>query len=278
MCSALAILALSIPSLPSIARAQDVAGALRDLSESPDFRVRVSAALFLGHSKAGGALEALEQALGDGHPAVRVAAATALGTLGNQAAIGALARRLQSESSASVKAQIQSTIDKLHGGVMSQQAPPDGAARGVGPAVRYVVRLGAMRNPCGVRGEEMRRVLRDAAVSRAHGLKGAAVFDNDPTLLAQAAERHLPIITLDGSLTQLLESRVAGTVQVQARVEFAVRREQTLKGTLSGAATTFGSTPSLSDQSRRQLQNDAVDGAVQSALRGADQGLIVASL
>jgi hypothetical protein len=278
MCSALVVLALSIPSLPSIARAQDVAGALHDLSESPDFRVRVSAALFLGHSKAAGALEALEQALADGHPAVRVAAATALGTLGNQAAIGALARRLQSESSASVKAQIQSTIDKLRGGVMSQQAPPDGAARGVGPAVRYVVRLGAMRNPCGVRGEEMRRVLRDAAVSRAHGLKGAAVLDNDPTLLAQAAERHLPVITLDGSLTQLLESRVAGTVQVQARVEFAVRREQTLKGTLSGAATTFGSTPSLSDQSRRQLQNDAVDGAVQSALRGADQGLIVASL
>ncbi len=124
----------------------------------------------------------------------------------------------------------------------------------------------------------MRRVLRDAAASRAHGLKGAAVFDDDPALLAQAAERHLPVITLDGSLTQLLESRVAGSVQVQARVEFAVRREQTLKGTLSGAATTFGSTPSLSDQGRRQLQNDAVDGAVQSALRGADQGLIVASL
>jgi hypothetical protein len=278
MCSALVVVALSIPCLPSIARAQDVAGALRDLSESPDFRVRVSAALFLGHSKAAGALEALEQALADGHPAVRVAAATALGALGNPAALGALSRRLTSESSASVKATIQSTIDKLRGGVTSEQAPPDGSQRGFAPTVRYLVRMGAMRNPSGVRGEEMRHILRDAAVSRAHGLKGAAVVDNDPALLAQAAERHLPIITLDGSLAQLVESRVAGTVQVQARVEFAVRREQTLKGTLSGAATTFGSTPSLSDQSRRQLQNDAVDGAVQSALRGADQGLIVASL
>lgn len=278
MCSALVVIALSIPSFPSLARAQDVAGALRDLAESPDFRVRVSAALFLGRSKATGALEALEQALGDGHPAVRVAAATALGALGNPAALGALSRHLTSETSASVKAQIQSTIDKLRGGVTSEQAPLDGGQRGLGPSVRYLVRLGAMRNPSGVRGEELRRVLRDAAVSRAHGLKGAAVVDNDPTLLAQAAERHLPVITLDGSVTQLLESRVAGTVQVQARVEFAVRREQTLKGTLSGAATTFGSTPSLSDQSRRQLQNDAVDGAVQSALRGADQGLIVASL
>jgi hypothetical protein len=77
---------------------------------------------------------------------------------------------------------------------------------------------------------------------------------------------------------QLSESRVDGSVQVQARVEFAVRREQTLKGTLSGAATTFGSSPTLSDQGRRQLQDDAVDGAVQSALRGADQGLMIAAL
>jgi len=77
---------------------------------------------------------------------------------------------------------------------------------------------------------------------------------------------------------QVTESRVEGSVQVQARVEFAVRREQTLKGTLSGAATTFGSGQVISDQGRRQLQDDAVDGAVQSALRGADQGLMIAAL
>jgi hypothetical protein len=275
LCSALVVVALHVPSL---ARAQDAAGALRDLSESPDFRVRLSAALYLGKNKPPGALEALEQALADGHPAVRVAVVTALGALGNPAAISALSRRLSIESSASARATIQSTIDKLKGGVTSEQAAPDDGTRGVGPSVRYLVRLGAMRNPSGVRGEELRRVLHEATFSRAHGLKGGAVVDGDATILAQAAARHLPIITLDGSLTQVIESRVADAVQVQARVEFAVRREQTLKGTLSGAATTFGSSPSLSDQSRRQLQNDAVDGAVQSALRGADQGLIVASL
>ena len=276
LCAGLVVAALAVPSL---AAAQDAAGALRDLAESPDFRVRVSAALYLGRTKPPGAREALERGLSDGHPTVRVAVAAALGALGDPAAVGALTRRLSSESSASVAAQIHTAIDRLHKGVADEQAPPDGAHRGgFGPDVRYLVRLGAMRNPSGVRGEDLRRVLHEAAVSRAHGLKGSAVVDGDSDMLAQAAQRHLPVITLDGSLTQVLESRVAGTVQVQARVEFAVRREQTLKGTLSGAATTFGSTPSLSDQSRRQLQNDAVDGAVQSALRGADQGLIVASL
>jgi hypothetical protein len=87
----------------------------------------------------------------------------------------------------------------------------------------------------------------------------------------------VPVITLDGNVTAVTESRVAGGVQVQARVEFTVRRDQTLKGTLSGAATTFGPGAGITDEGRRQLQDDAVAAAVQSALRGAEQGLLVAA-
>ncbi|HEY3817518.1 MAG TPA: HEAT repeat domain-containing protein [Polyangiaceae bacterium] len=262
--------------MPRLALAQDPAGALRDLTDSNDFRVRVSAALFLGRTHPAGAREALEHALSDAHPAVRVAAATALGTLGDAAAIGALARRESAETSASVKAQLKSSIDQLRRGITADQ--PSSDPHKLAPNVRYVVRLGAMRNPSGVRGDDLRRVLQSAARSRARALHGTAIVDADAALLAQAAERHLPILTLDGSVMQVTEARVEGSVQVQARVEFAVRREQTLKGTLSGAATTFGSGQVISDQGRRQLQDDAVDGAVQSALRGADQGLMIAAL
>ncbi len=261
---------------PRVALAQDTAGALRDLTDSGDFRVRVSAALFLGRTHPVGAREALEHALSDAHPAVRVAAATALGNLGDPAAIGALSRRAGTEPSASVKAQLQSSIDQLRRGVAADQGSC--VSDKLAPDVRYVVRLGAMRNPSGVRGEDLRRVLQSAARSRARGIHGTAIVDADAGLLAQATERHLPVLTLDGSVMQVTEARVEGSVQVQARVEFAVRREQTLKGTLSGAATTFGSGQIISDQGRRQLQDDAVDGAVQSALRGADQGLMIAAL
>ena len=61
---------------------------MRELAEASDFRVRVSAALVLGHTRPDGAREALEEALGDGHPAVRVAVARALGTLGDPARSG----------------------------------------------------------------------------------------------------------------------------------------------------------------------------------------------
>jgi hypothetical protein len=261
---------------PRLALAQDPAGALRDLTDSSDFRVRVSAALYLGRTHPVGAREALEHALSDAHPAVRVAAASALGSLGDAAAIAALARRASTEASESVKAQLQSSIDQLRRGVAADQ--PSADSHKLGPNVRYVVRLGSMRNPSGVRGEDLRRVLQSAARSRARGLHGTAIVDADAALLAQAMERHLPVLTLDGSVMQVTEARVEGSTQVQARVEFAVRREQTLKGTLSGAATTFGSGQVISDQGRRQLQDDAVDGAVQSALRGADQGLMIAAL
>ena len=149
----------------------------------------------------------------------------------------------------------------------------------LGPNVRYVVRLGSMRNSTGVRGDEMQGVLQGATRSRVRMMQGAAVVaDGDSALLKQARARKLPIITLEGSLTRLAESSMSGGVQVQARVEFLVRRAQVLKGTLTGGATTFGTTPTLSDLGRRRLQDDAVDGAVQSALRGAEQGLIVAGL
>jgi hypothetical protein len=274
LCGVLAAVALCVA--PRLVLAQDGAGALHDLTDSSDFRVRVSAALYLGRTHPFGAREALERALSDAHPAVRVAAAAALGSLGDPSAIAALARRHGVEPSASVGAQLQASIDQLRRGLPADAATS--ATGRLGPNVRYVVRLGNMRNPSGVRGEDLRRVLQSAARSRARAIHGTAIVDADAALMAQAVERHLPVLTLDGSVMQLSESRVEGSVQVQARVEFAVRREQTLKGTLSGAATTFGSSPTLSDQGRRQLQDDAVDGAVQSALRGADQGLMIAAL
>jgi hypothetical protein len=253
-----------------LALAQDVsaaaAAALRDVQTSTDFRVRVNAALFLGRARPTGALEALEYALDDAHPAVRSAAASALGTLGDPAAIAALQQRLARETAAGVRAQIEAALEQL------RLASAQGAgAHRLSPGARLVVRLGTMRNNSGIRGDELRRVLHEAARSRARALRGADVIaDADAPLLAQAAARHVPVVTLDGLLMRLTESVADGGVQVHAMVEFAMRREQELRGILSGAATTFGTGQTISDQGRRRLQDDAVDGAVQSALRGAD--------
>jgi hypothetical protein len=255
-------------------RAEDTETTMRDLAEASDFRVRVSAALVLGHTRTDGAREALEEALGDPHPAVRVAAARALGSMGDSAALAAIERRLAQETSASVTAQLRVAVTQLR----RSDAPTD--SRRLAPGVRYLVELGSMRNHSsigGARGDELQRVLGEAAKARAKSMRGSVVFDGDESIRQQAAVHHVPVITLDGNVTQITESRVGGGTQVQAHVEFAVRRGQTLKGTVSGAATTFGPGTEISDQSRLQLEEDAVQAAVQSALRGAEDGLLIAA-
>jgi len=279
VCGALgASVVAAVATAGGFALAQDRRGAssavaaLRDVVDSPDFRVRTSAALYLGRSRPAGAREALERALGDAHPAVRGAAASALVALGDAAAGPALERRLAIEPSAAVRTQIQAALQQLDGA----EPPPGSAAhRNLSPGARIVVRLGTMRNNSGVRGDELRRVLHDSARARARDLRGADVTDSDAQLLEQAAVRHVPVVTIDGLLNRLTESVADGGIQVRAAVEFALRREQELRGVLSGAATSFGSGPSISDQGRRRLEEDAIDGAVHSALQGAD-GLLVA--
>jgi hypothetical protein len=241
--------------------------ALRDLLEASDFRVRTNAALFVGRLRPPGGRVALERALADPHPTVRGAAASALVVLGDSAATTALEQRLASEPAPAVRVRLQAALDGLRGVTAAQAAD---ARRGLSSDTRVVLRLGTMRNNSGVRGDELRRVLHDAARERARAVHGAEVADSDAALLAQAAARRVPVLTLDGLLIRVTESLAEGNVQVRAMVEFALRREQELRGVLSSAATSLGSGETISDQGRRRLQDDAVDGAVQSALRGAE--------
>jgi hypothetical protein len=273
----LALIAGSTVAGPSSLPAAEPDSAIQELAHSTDFRVRVNAALLIGRTQPAGAREALERALDDGHPTVRAAAAEALGLLGDPLALTSLQRRLVVERSPSVKAQIRASTDQLRAAATASQSEDDASARPA-PDVRCVLTIGTMRNASGVRGEDLRRVLADAARSRVQVLRGIAVAHDDGSSLRQAAARRVPVITLDGNVTQLTEARVGTSLQVHAAVEFTVRRDQTLRGTVSGAATTFGSGPTISDEGHRRLQDDAVDGAVESALRGAEQRLIVAAL
>jgi hypothetical protein len=274
------VLALTAPVGLAVADEESV---LRSLTGSTDFRVRVNAALALGRmgSEApDGTREALEQALADAHPAVRVAAATGLATLKDSAAIPALEHRLAVEGSASVAAQLRLSITQLRradDGDLEDPADTSASPAHLTPDVRLVVTLGTMRNRTTVGGDELRRVLSKASHQYAAALHGTVLAEPNAPLLRQAAARRVPVVTLDGNVTRVTESRVAGGSQVQARVEFTVRRDQNLRGTLSGAATTFGPGAGLTDDARRQLEEDAVSAAVQSALRGAEQGLMVAA-
>ena len=257
-----------------VSPADEPSGVRTDLLAGPDFRVRVSAALYLGKAKPPDARFLLERALDDAHPAVRAAAAAALAAVGDPGAIPALQRHLSSEGSGAVKSQLRTSIEALK----PKDEPP---ALTIGNA-RYVVQLGDMKNATNVRGDSLGSVMRSAAKERAASLKGAVIVDGaDAGVMRQARARHIPVLLLDGTLTRLAQGEADVNVMFQAQVEFMVRRvpQQTLQGTFSGAATTVDSAQALTNQGRIvELQNRAVDGAVESAMRGAARGLSQAAV
>ena len=259
-----------------VSPAQDLATARTDVAGSPDFRIRVTAALVLGRAHAPDSRALLEHALADSHPAVRAAAAAALGALGDSAAVPALQRRLAAESSGSVQSQMRTTITAL-----TPVVAVAAVARSGPSSARYVVQLGNMKNNTTVRGDQLGTVMRAAAKSRAEQLPGVVVQDgSDESVLRGATGKRIPVLLLDGTLTRLAQGSSNGNVMIQAQVEFSVRRvpEQTLQGTLSGAATSVDSAKVLRSEARvSEMQDQAVDGAVESAMRGASSGLAMAA-
>jgi hypothetical protein len=261
---ALAVICI-LGGLARPAPAQNVAEARHDITDSDDFRLRVSAALILGRSHADGALPLLVRALSDPHPAVRTAAAAALGALGDPAAIPAIERCAGAESSAIVRMQLRSSALVLRRG-----------GPGSWETARYVIELGDMKNRSGIRGEQPSGILRSSTRTYAASLPGAVVTEGiDPGARREAANRHLHVLELDGSLQRLTQGQLDTQLTIAAQVEFSLRRvpEQALKGTLSGAATSIGSTSALAHPELvALLQNQAIDGAVASAMRGAAEG------
>lgn len=249
------------------APADDVSQARHELVTAEDYRVRVNAALVLGRMHPQGAREALEHSLADTHPAVRAAAAAALGTLGDPQAIGPLERAAAPETAQAARAQMRLAADALRKVSASLGA-------------KYVLELGNMRNNTSTRGSQLGYVLHDAAAARAASLPGVVLAEGPERekTLRMAAQKSLPVLTLDGSLTGLTQAKTTSTVSFRAQVMFAIRKEQTLKASLTGAATSSDGVAALTNQARVvELQNDAVDGAVQSAMRGVPSGITIAS-
>ena len=244
--------------------AQDAVNTKHELVDSDDFRVRVSAALYLGKSKSPGALEALTHALSDPHPAVRTAVAVALRALGDSDAIGPLQRQLKKEDAPATHSQIATTIEALNHPTVTAPAQP---------SVKYAVKIGNMKNLTGVRGDQLGNVMKQAAHTRAASIPGAVVVDDDTA----AAQTHAPVLVLDGAVLKMTqESKTGGTVNFKAQVEFSVSKmpEHALKASLTGGATSIGTQSSLVSTSRvNALEDQAVDGAVESALNGCDVGL-----
>ncbi|MBS2020748.1 MAG: HEAT repeat domain-containing protein [Deltaproteobacteria bacterium] len=241
----------------------------KELAESNDFRVRVQAALRLGRAGGRQSRLELERGLRDVHPAVRVACAVGLGNIGDKESVPALEQAVRTESFASAKQSMKEMIEKIKAG--GRGGAPVDPVTGVERA-KYVVQLGTMRNNTGQR-SDIDAIMRETAKSKASTIKGAVVLDAaDETVLRRAGERKIPVLVVDGNLTKLSQTQGRdGGVTVSAQVDFSIRTsKQQLKGMVSGNAV-------ASDNSMRgitELQNRAVNGAVESAMASVSSEIV----
>ncbi|WP_437669715.1 HEAT repeat domain-containing protein [Sorangium sp. So ce131] len=263
---AMLLTATTVLGSTSVSTAQDKdASSFRDLAVGKDYRLRVAAALALGKSRSPGARPALERALKDPHPAVRAAAVAGLGVLGSSAAVPALKAALGSESSASVKRQIEGAIARLSA---------------ASPKARFLVSLGKFENRSAVKDARLGSLLRQHTRDLVTQFADIEVVADGADVAAEGKNRKLPAFKLDGSVTQLNRRHGADGVGFAAKVEFVIREmpSQSLKGSISGSAQAVADAArARGGREIAQLQSDAVAGAIESALKGAPLALEAAA-
>jgi HEAT repeat protein len=246
------VVAIAAPS----SAAQDVATLRKDLATATDFRVRVAAALALGKKKDTGSIDVISKALTDESAAVRSAAATALGAIGDSRALAALERAKGAEKDDGVKKSIDRAIGALRG------------------KAKVIVALGKLENKTG--NAKVSSHFQAAAKAELAKIPGVQVATSDNDAVEKAKAMKLPTIALDGRLVQLQKEKAGSDVGFQARVEFVIRKipEQSLKASVKGNAKALLDARAVKgDKELSQLQADAVTAAVQSALSGSSKAM-----
>lgn len=232
---------------------------VRTLRTSEMFRVRAQAAISLGSVRTEpSVIEALKRALGDDHPAVRAAAASALGRQGDPSALSAL-RRVSRDREAAVRRAVSRAIARLERVERTQprtRPVPSGSAD-----ARFYVAIGRP----GTRVRSISRETLDALrafverhVRNVAGVEIAPANERRGAANRVIRTRDLVGYYLDCSIVEVQE-RPDG-VRVRVSVVVQTYPGRSIQSMLSGAATATG----RGEAALRQ----AIEGALQGALRG----------
>ena len=169
------------------AAGESVSSLAKKLRSHDDFRVRTQAALALGASASGAAVDPLCGGLDDSNDMVRAAAAAVLGKL-KKGGVGCLKKRLDKESSRNVKKMLSKAIRLI-------EEAASGPA--LSKSTRYYVAVGQTRDGSGRGNGEVPALVRRTLVSKASKL-GSYVFAPAGETSTQAKKRLRKHPQVDG--------------------------------------------------------------------------------
>jgi hypothetical protein len=202
---------------------------VKQLKTSDDFRVRTQAALALGASGDGEALQPLCSGLADSNVSVRSAAAAALGKLGKKEGVACLKSARAKEKDSSVNQTIDQSLGKLAGG--ADPPPP-------GPNTKFYVAIQVTNRTSRPNGE-IEAVVRAAMQSKLVSNKEFAVAPKAETV-AQAGPlvkgKRLKGLMIMASVEPI--EYKGGNLSVVLKVTYWTYPEKSLKATGSPATAT----------------------------------------
>ncbi len=264
-CAALLAFVLLCVTLPASADDPRSSYLIKLLQSSSQFRVRAQAAISLS-TLAGspGVVAALSDALRDPHPAVRAAAATSLGRVGDKRSIAAL-KALERDPEEPVRTAAQAALSKLD--AAQPRAPePAPAPTPAGPALYYVaVAAPATRVP-NVNRQTLDQA-RDYIKQKIAQMQGV-VLAPDAESPAEAARvlkrKSLKGFYLDSAITSV-EKKPDGATRIAVSVIVATYPGRDMRAIMQGAATVSGG--------GGQDYGQALEGAFSGALRQLPQAM-----
>ncbi|HEX7478002.1 MAG TPA: HEAT repeat domain-containing protein [Polyangiales bacterium] len=236
------------------------------LSGSSQFRVRAQAAISLGAVESSPAVaSALGEALNDVHPAVRAAAATSLGRVGDKSSLARL-RALDRDPEEPVRAAARVALAKLETSAASAATTQAQAPAPSGPPQYYV----AIAEPATRVASVDRKALaqaRDYIKQRVSEMQGVVLAPD--TEGSNDAERVLKRkglkgYYLDSSITSV-EKKPDGATRVAVSVIVATYPGRDMRAIMQGAATVSGG--------GSQDYGQALQGALSGALRQLPQAM-----
>lgn len=276
---------------PSEAEAQDRSKVVRLLHEARDFRMRVRAVFILADAADLQYSSELEAALRDPHPAVRVAAAAALGRIQSTRALPAL-RMARADRSPEVRAQASRSVDMIE---LSTRRNATAALvpvtstvavelpKPTWPRVQRVVIMGEMRSSASYQDRRMTEVLRNEALAQLSNLEDTVVVTEGSPLSdvtkRQIRARKIPVLRLDGHLQGFRRRVEDGVVSVRCEVSFILSdaKQNAIRGEIRGAASSAEQRAQERQIQNLNLAGQALRGAVRSALGNSKQAFVVAS-
>jgi HEAT repeat protein len=235
------------------------------LEGSSQFRVRAQAAISLGAVDASrGAVDALAKALRDVHPAVRAAAATSLGRVGDAKSLVAL-RGLERDPEEPVRTAARAALARLETSTPSMGVDPvTQPPVPTGPALYYV----AVAEPATRVASLDKQLLVQAhafikqRVGQMQGVRLAPDAESSQAAESVLKKQKLKGFYLDSSIVSV-EKKPGGETRIAVSVIVATYPGRDMRAIMQGAATVSGA--------GSQTYHQALEGAYSGALRQLSQ-------